>query len=175
MDVHYAETTPHAHAIIIPAVISRKTGRLTISSASMLTRAELKQFHPDLEAHMESVFGIKHMVLNGRTKQGLTPEQIKSQQAYEEVINNYEKSIQEREQNVASLETMLEMVERAINELEQLKKQRENESKDTTREQSQLDSLYDIKAKLKSGYKGSTQKLAGSGFTGNNNSNQFSY
>ena len=55
--VHMDETTPQIHVCVVPEAISRKTGRRTVSSASLLTRAELRNFHQDLKKEMLKVFG----------------------------------------------------------------------------------------------------------------------
>lgn len=65
--VHMDETTPHMHLDLIPVCKSRKTGRETVSSASLLTRTELQTFHKDFDRVCQSVFGVKGLVNNGNT------------------------------------------------------------------------------------------------------------
>lgn len=65
--VHMDETRPHMHMMLVPEAISRKTGKRTVSSASLMTRAELSGFHKDLDKHCENVFGQKNLVKNGKT------------------------------------------------------------------------------------------------------------
>lgn len=65
--VHMDETRPHMHMMLVPETTSRKTGNRTVSSASLMTKAELSGFHTDLDKHCESVFGQKGLVKNGKT------------------------------------------------------------------------------------------------------------
>ena len=65
--VHMDEVTPHMHMIFVPEAISKKTGRKTVSSASLMTKRECSRFHDDLDKRCEQVFGQAHLIRNGKT------------------------------------------------------------------------------------------------------------
>lgn len=65
--VHMDEDRPHMHLLFVPEVTSRKTGRKTVSSASLMTKTECARFHDDLDKHCERVFGQVHLIRNGKT------------------------------------------------------------------------------------------------------------
>lgn len=90
--IHYDETSPHMTIYVVPACESRKTGKMTVSAASMFTRIDLKGFHNDLEAVMTKELGIPHLVLNGRTKGDYTLEELKERTAREESISIRERN-----------------------------------------------------------------------------------
>lgn len=76
--VHMDETNPHMHLDFVPEAVSRKTGRKTVSSASLLTREELSNCQADLEKYCTNTFHVKGLILNGKTKQdGLTLDGLK--------------------------------------------------------------------------------------------------
>ena len=75
--VHNDETTPHMTVYTVPVTTSRKTGNITVSSASLCTQKEFNTFHKDLESYMEKEFGVKGLALNGRTKGNFTLEELK--------------------------------------------------------------------------------------------------
>jgi len=73
--VHMDETSPHMHAVVCPV----KGGR--VSAKALFTRTELAGFHRDLDAVMAKQppdgFGLKGLVLNGRTKGNYTTAELK--------------------------------------------------------------------------------------------------
>ena len=75
--VHNDETTPHMTVYTVPVTTSRKTGNITVSSASLCTQKEFNTFHKDLESYMKKAFGVKGLALNGRTKGNFTLEELK--------------------------------------------------------------------------------------------------
>ena len=79
--VHLDETTPHVHVCFVPESISRKTGKQTVSSASLLTRNELHNCQADLEAFCRKRYGLKNLILNGRIKGGVSLEKLKAETA----------------------------------------------------------------------------------------------
>lgn len=107
--VHYDETTPHIHMDIVPEAISRKNGKQTVSSASLMTRSELRNYHKDLAKHMISVFGneAKSWILNGRTKTGESTEQMKARQAADEILLAKKKVLETKEQKLTNYEREL--------------------------------------------------------------------
>lgn len=65
--VHMDEDRPHMHLLFVPEATSRKTGRKTVSSASLMTKTELSKFHDDFDRHCERAFGKAHLIRNGKT------------------------------------------------------------------------------------------------------------
>ena len=107
--VHMDETTPQIHILFVPEAISRKSGKRTVSSASLLSRSELRNYQKDLAKHMINVFGkeAKNWILNGRTKTGETIEQIKARNAADEVLNAKKNKLDIREQQLNDYEEQL--------------------------------------------------------------------
>ncbi len=96
--VHNDETTPHMHVIVVPEAESRKTHKVTVSSASKFTRAELHDFHEDLEASCFKKFGKHKLVKNGKTKGNFSLNQLKEitaiNQKHEQEIALYREFLQ---------------------------------------------------------------------------------
>ncbi|MCR4996125.1 MAG: plasmid recombination protein [Butyrivibrio sp.] len=107
--VHMDETTPQIHIDFVPEATSRKTGKRTVSSASLLSRSELRNYHKDLSKHMVDVFGkeAKSWILNGRTKTGETTEQMKARQAENEKLFHRKKTLDEKEIDLTEQEKEL--------------------------------------------------------------------
>lgn len=68
--VHLDETTPHMHFAFVPVVYDKKRQDYKVSAKECITRNDLKQFHPQLEAHMKKAFGYEIGILNEKTKEG---------------------------------------------------------------------------------------------------------
>lgn len=75
--VHMDETTPHIHIMVVPEATSRKTGRKTVSSASLLTKSELSNFHSDLEEVCYKKFGKHKLIKTGKTKGNYSLQELK--------------------------------------------------------------------------------------------------
>jgi hypothetical protein len=70
--VHDDETTPHLHFLFIPVVKNAKnTGNKNekVCANEVLTRQELREFHPALQEHLKSA-GVNAKILNGATAAG---------------------------------------------------------------------------------------------------------
>ncbi|MBR3306851.1 MAG: plasmid recombination protein [Lachnospiraceae bacterium] len=108
--VHMDETTPHIHIAFVPEAVSRKTGRRTVSTASLITKKELSSYQKDLANHMISVFGqeAKYWILNGRTQTGETIEQMKARRAADEKLAERSRELDEKEERIRLLEEELE-------------------------------------------------------------------
>lgn len=91
--VHNDETTPHMTVYTVPVTTSRKTGNITVSSASLCTQKEFNTFHKDLESYMEKEFGVKGLALNGRTKGNFTLEELKERTRVKEEQDRREKGL----------------------------------------------------------------------------------
>ena len=115
--VHMDETTPQIHVCVVPDAISRKTGRRTVSSASLLTRAELHNFHQDLQKEMLNVFGrdASDYILNGRTQGGYTIDELKKRKKDREVIVKKAKQIIKKEEELTRREEAIIIRERELN------------------------------------------------------------
>ena len=145
--VHYDETSPHMTVYVVPACVSRKTGRETISSASMFTKKDLSTFHEDLEREMEKTFHMSGLVLNGRTKGNYTLEELKQRtkdaearadlikkiSAYNEGVkklNEQTRKLNKREYDLNVRESeILALEEKLANERENLQQDIENRLK----------------------------------------------
>lgn len=91
--VHNDETTPHIHIGVIPACVSRKTGKMTVSAASMFTKEDLKTYHDDLDAVIAQEFGQSGLMKNGRTKGNYTLDEMNER-------DRIKAELDEREQGV---------------------------------------------------------------------------
>ena len=70
--VHNDEATPHLHFLFIPAVKDIKNRGATgekVCANDVLTRQELREFHPALQEHLNNA-GIKALIINGATAAG---------------------------------------------------------------------------------------------------------
>ena len=68
--VHKDEVTPHMHFAFVPVTEDKRRGGLKVSAKEALTRADLRSFHGDLQAHLEKTLGVEVNVLNEATKDG---------------------------------------------------------------------------------------------------------
>ena len=68
-NVHNDETTPHIHFDFIPVVWDEKKEREKVSAKEVITRAELKYFHNDLDNHLKEQIPeiYQEGILNGKT------------------------------------------------------------------------------------------------------------
>lgn len=76
--VHRDEGREHIHIGFVPVAISRKTGKQTVSAASLVTRKDLETLHPDFDAVIAKEFGMTGLVHNGRTEGDYTLEEYKA-------------------------------------------------------------------------------------------------
>lgn len=68
--VHMDETTPHLHFAFVPVTEDRRRGGLKVSAKEVLTRADLRSFHGDLQNYLEKTLGVPVPILNGATREG---------------------------------------------------------------------------------------------------------
>lgn len=120
--VHMDETTPQIHIDIVPEAMSRKTGKKTVSSASLLTRGELKKFHQDLQKKMNEVFGQNDYILNGRTKGDYTVAEMKQRQADKEEIEINRKKNKKKQDDLTTKEEELKQKQQELELQEQKQK-----------------------------------------------------
>lgn len=95
--VHYDEGSPHMTVYVCPGCKSRKTGKQTISSASMFTRTDLQRFHPALDKALEKRFGQSGLALNGRTKGDFTLEELRERTRVEQALTDRETAVSDGE------------------------------------------------------------------------------
>ena len=100
--VHNDETTPHMTVYTVPVTTSRKTGNITVSSASLCTQKEFNTFHKDLESYMEKEFGVKGLALNGRTKGNFTLGELKEHTRVKEEQDKRDEELDKREKGLAA-------------------------------------------------------------------------
>lgn len=91
--VHMDETTPHLHYAFIPVKHGFKENKKNpdisteyykVSAKEVLTRYELKAFHPNLQKHLEKALGHEVRILNDATKEGnRSIQELKRQSATE--------------------------------------------------------------------------------------------
>lgn len=93
--VHLDESTPHMHFAFVPVVYDKNKEEYKVSAKECITRNHLKRFHPELEIHMEKVFGYEVGILNEKTKEGnRSIEELKKETAVEK-LNSLEKNIKD--------------------------------------------------------------------------------
>lgn len=112
--VHMDETTPHMSIQIVPEAISRKTGKRTVSSASLFNKKELFSYHDDLDDSLSPKF--KGLVKNGRTKGDYTVRELKEREEQEQKLAERERVIADRERAVADRERVVAEKELKIQE-----------------------------------------------------------
>lgn len=105
--VHMDENQPHMHVGVVPVCTSRKTGKETVSSASMFTKKDLKTFHDDLEKIMTEKYGKKHLMKNGRTKGNYTLDELKERTQTEERLATKQAKLDKQSAEIAEVQTEL--------------------------------------------------------------------
>lgn len=95
--VHNDETRPHIHVGVVPACTSRKTGKTTVSSASMFTKEDLGTFHDDLDKHIALEFGQAGLMRNGRGKGKYTLDEMKERDRIASELKSREEEVAKRE------------------------------------------------------------------------------
>lgn len=139
--VHMDEKTPHAHCFIVPEAISRKTGKRTVSVASLLDKEHLSAFHEKMDDFMYDRFKIRNTVYFGENT-----DRLENVSMLEHKQRMLEKENEELKTENDGLETgyhekrqlFLEDLIRLKNERDQLQKEN-NELQDTV---NYLKSMY---------------------------------
>ena len=110
--VHMDEKSPHMHFAFVPAVPDTKWNkkhpeapREKLSAKEVLTRADLRTFHTDLEKHLDNFHDWHYEVLNEATKEGnKSIEELKRGTAVEDIAKvrkEADKEIQQIRSEVA--------------------------------------------------------------------------
>ena len=68
--VHNDEVTPHLHYAFVPVVEDKKREGYKVSAKEAVNRTDLKNFHKDLNSHLERSLGHEVSILNEATKDG---------------------------------------------------------------------------------------------------------
>lgn len=111
--VHMDEVSPHMHVPVVPVKDNR------ISSKALFTRGELSSFHKDLERKMTYEFGMRGLVLNGRTKGNYTVKELKERTKQEQELADRQARIYKREQSLDARESSLKAQEDALSKLQE--------------------------------------------------------
>lgn len=96
--VHKDENQPHIHFAFIPVTLG-KNGKEKVSAKDVLTRTELRAFHPALQRYLERYLEYEVEILNGATIGGnRTMHELKAEkeiQRYEALCEKYQKQLDE--------------------------------------------------------------------------------
>jgi hypothetical protein len=92
-NVHMDESQPHMHYTFTPIVPDKKRGGEKVCAKEVLTREELRSFHPDLQAYLTKK-GIPAKIINGATAAGnRTVAQLKRERAERERTREVERGV----------------------------------------------------------------------------------
>ena len=83
--VHLDESQPHLHFLFIPAVPDLKHGGEKVCANDLITRTELRDFHPALQKHLKSV-GINTRVLNDTASVPYGSMNYKPDRKFEQIL-----------------------------------------------------------------------------------------
>lgn len=112
--VHMDETTPHLHYAFIPVTPDQRRGGFKVSAKQVLTREDLRTFHPDLQRHLQQVLKHEIGILNGATDGGnRTITELKQETA--------EKALQQKEKQVEDLDLRAKILRQDIMTADQTK------------------------------------------------------
>jgi hypothetical protein len=83
--VHQDESQPHLHFLFIPAVPDLKRGGEKICANDVITRTEIRDFHPALQKHLESI-GIYARVLNDTGTNTFGAKSFRQERKFEQLL-----------------------------------------------------------------------------------------
>lgn len=125
--VHRDETSDHMHFAFVPVTEDKKRGGEKLSAKEVITRADLRTFHEDLERHLDSFHDWHFGVINEATKEGnkaiaelkrgTAVEELQQQQ--QAAASQIQKLQQQMEQAKADADRRKEAMTKEISELEQ--------------------------------------------------------
>lgn len=95
--VHRDENREHIHIGFVPVAISRKTGKQTVSAASLVDRKDLQSLHPDYDAFIAKEFGMVGLVHNGRTEGDYKLDEYKARKDDKRALQKRERMANVRE------------------------------------------------------------------------------
>lgn len=108
--VHMDESQPHIHFAFVPVIYDEKKKREKVSAKELLTRADLKQFHPELQSVIdnwikEKEYDFECNVLNGATAGGnKTIDELKAERL-EDNLKTLQKDVEARKTILGVLDT----------------------------------------------------------------------
>lgn len=92
--VHKDEVTPHLHFAFMPITADKRRGGEKVCANDVITRADLRSFHGDLQQHLETTLGVSVNILNEATKDGnKSIAELRRQSAAEQVAEAKEQAI----------------------------------------------------------------------------------
>lgn len=97
--VHMDETSPHATAYVVPACVSRKSGKKSISAATVFSLKDMKTFHHDFNKVCEKEFGIANLIMRTDEEREQDPRDL----SLKDYKQEQEQRKQEAEQEAAGI------------------------------------------------------------------------
>lgn len=102
--VHRDEGREHIHVGFVPVTISRKTGKRTVSAASLVTQKDLETLHPDFDAVIAKEFGMTGLVHNGRTEGDYTIEEYKARKDDQRKMDELREAIRQEQSELKEMQ-----------------------------------------------------------------------
>ena len=148
--VHNDETTPHMHMMFVPEAISRKNGKRTVSSASCITRKDLKTFHDDLDNVTAIAFGQRGIVHNDATLYDKCPtDALKCLTDREKYLKKKERKVKEDREAV---ERIRDEVAHRYNQLQA------DQAKFNAMRNAEIKRLQELREKINNEYRKQVEK-----------------
>ena len=144
--VHMDEGRPHMHAGIVPVGTSRKTGKQTVSKASVFTRTDLRTFHDDLDAIMAEKYGQAKLIHNERTKGNYTIAELKERQRVQAELDAQRAEIEQVQTEL--METVWPAVKQLNRERPQVAEQKAKNEADAKKLAERQKALQEYQQKL---------------------------
>lgn len=144
--VHMDEGRPHMHAGIVPVGTSRKTGKQTVSKASVFTMTDLRTFHDDLDAIMAEKYGQAKLIHNERTKGNYTIAELKERQRVQAELDAQRAEIEQVQTEI--METVWPAVKQLNRERPQVAEQKAKNEADVKRLAERQKALQEYQQKL---------------------------
>lgn len=147
--VHMDEKTPHAHCFIVPEAISRKTGKRTVSVASLLDKEHLSAFHEKMDDFMYDRFKIRNTVYFGENT-----DRLENVSMLEHKQRMLEKENEKLESDNEGLETRYQEKRQAfMQDLIRLQNERNQLQKENDELEEKNEKLHNTVNSLKTKYK----------------------
>lgn len=144
--VHMDEGRPHMHAGIVPVGTSRKTGKQTVSKASVFTMTDLRTFHDDLDAIMAEKYGQAKLIHNERTKGNYTVAELKERQRVQAELDAQRAEIEQVQTEL--METVWPAVKQLNRERPKVAEQKAKNEADAKRLAERQKALQEYQQKL---------------------------
>lgn len=144
--VHMDEGRPHMHAGIVPVGTSRKTGKQTVSKASVFTMTDLRTFHDDLDAIMAEKYGQAKLIHNERTKGNYTIAELKERQRVQAELDAQRAEIEQVQTEL--METVWPAVKQLNRERPQVAEQKAKNEADAKKLAERQKALQEYQQKL---------------------------